>query len=113
MGVERNVMFIISHSFFGNYNLYQLYSPLINLVFTIFYPLEIVLHLFGFGGMFDGFILKYLHLGDSFIEFKLPICFGIIFLLLSILSFFKKQLFYGINLIALVVIFYVIGVYIV
>ena len=107
------VMFVISHSFFGNFNLYQLFSPFVNLLFTAFYPLEILLHLFGLGGVFDGIVLKYLHLGESFESVRFPLWFGMMFLGLSFVAFFSKRMFYGINLLSLAVIFYVTGVYIV
>ncbi len=104
------VMFIISHSFFGNFNLFQLFSSVVNLLFTVFYPVEIFLHFIGYGGIFDGFILKYLHLGGQFISIKFPLYTGVLFLALSFLAFFSKRLFYGINLVSLAVILYVIGV---
>ncbi|WP_459977738.1 ComEC/Rec2 family competence protein [Nautilia lithotrophica] len=107
------VMFIISHSFFGNFNPYQFLSPFVNLLFTAFYPLVILLHLFGIGGMFDGIVLKYLQLGESFESVKFPLWFGMMFLGLSVFAFFSKRVFFGINLLSLVVIFYVTGVYIV
>ena len=107
------VMFIISHSFFGNFNVYQLFSPFVNLGFTIFYPVEILLHAIGVGGVLDGLILKYLSLGGHFGMFKLPLWLGIGFLIVSIGAFFSKRLFYGINLLSLAVIIYVTGVSIV
>ncbi len=100
------VMFIVSHSFFGNFNLYQLFSPIINVLFSIFYPVEIFLHIMDYGSLFDGIIIKFLHLGDNFSLFKLPIWFCILFLALSVAAFFSKKLFYGINLISITVIFY-------
>ena len=103
------VMFIISHSFFGNFNIYQLFSPFVNVAFTFFYPLEIVLHLFGVSGVLDGLILKYLSLGADFVNVKFPLWFGVVFLLVSISAFFSKRLFYGINLLSLAVIIYVTG----
>jgi competence protein ComEC len=66
------VMFFVVHHFFGNFNYYQLLSPFVSLIFTIFYPLEIVLHLFGIGGVFDNLILEYLKLGDSFVQIYIP-----------------------------------------
>jgi len=107
------VMFIISHSFFGNFNVYQLFSPFVNIVFTLFYPLEIFLHMLGFGGLLDGMILKYLNFGNDFEIVKIPFWFGILFLCISAWAFFSKRVFYGINLLSLAVIIYVTGAYIV
>jgi len=66
------VMIPISHYFFGNFNLYQLFSPFVSIVFTIFYPVEIFLHLIGEGGIFDEVIKGYLNLGDKFVSFYTP-----------------------------------------
>jgi len=65
-------MIPISHYFFGNFNLYQLFSPLVSISFTIFYPLEIFLHLIGEGGILDEVIKEYLNLGDNFVTFYTP-----------------------------------------
>ncbi len=107
------VMFVLSHYFFGNFNLYQLFSPLYNLLFTLFYPLEIVLHIIGFGGIFDEVMDKFLHLGDNFINIKFSLWYLLIFLSLSLLAFFNKKAFYGINLLAVLSIVYAIGEWVV
>ena len=104
------VMFVISHAFFGNFNVYQLFSPFINMLFSVFYPVVAFLHIIGLGGVFDSVILKYLSLGSSFIEFKVPFFISVLFISLSIGAFFKKELFYGINLMSLIAIIYSIGV---
>ncbi|WP_456488554.1 ComEC/Rec2 family competence protein [Caminibacter pacificus] len=94
------VMFVWSHYFFGNFNYFQFLSPLVNIIFSFFYPLEIFLHLIGFGGVFDDFILKYLSLGSEFYEVKISFVWVVIFGIMSLLAFFSKYLFYGINLLA-------------
>ena len=66
------MMLPISHYFFGNFNIYQLLSPFVSIIFTIFYPFEIFLHLIGFGGVLDEVIKSYLSLGDKFITFYTP-----------------------------------------
>jgi len=96
------MMFVISHSFFSNFNYYQLLSPIVTLLFTIFYPISFLFHLLGIGGVFDGIILKYLALGDSFFSVKFPLWFLGVFLILSLLAYYKKWAFYGINLLAII-----------
>ncbi|NPA55950.1 MAG: ComEC/Rec2 family competence protein [Epsilonproteobacteria bacterium] len=59
-------MFIVVHHFFGNFNVYQLLSPIFSMLFTIFYPISWVLHLVGMGGIFDDVILSYLQLGNQY-----------------------------------------------
>jgi len=65
-------MFPISHYFFGNFNIYQLYSPIISVIFNIFYPLEVILHLIGYGNVFDEVIKNYLELSKEYIKFYTP-----------------------------------------
>jgi competence protein ComEC len=65
-------MIPISHYFFGNFNEHQLFSPFVSIIFTLFYPLEMFLHLIGEGGVLDEIIKSYLNLGDKFITFYTP-----------------------------------------
>jgi competence protein ComEC len=65
-------MFLITHYFFGNFNYYQLLSPFVSLAFAIFYPLEIILHIFKIGGIFDNYISEYLELGIDYIKIYTP-----------------------------------------
>lgn len=55
----------ITQYFFGTVALYQLLSPFFSLIFTLFYPLSLVLHFLGFGWVFDSYILAWL-------DFKIP-----------------------------------------
>ncbi len=50
----------ITHYFFGDTSLLQLYSPLFTVGFILFYPVELFLHLIGYGGLLDGFIEAWL-----------------------------------------------------
>jgi len=104
------VMFVISHSFFGNFNIYQLLSPFTNIFFTLFYPFEIIMHIMGFGDVLDVFILKYLSLGNSYYDVSFPLWGMFLFLGLSVVAFFSKRAFYGINLISITAVAYAIGV---
>ena len=103
------VMFVWSHYFFGQMNLYQLLSPVVNIVFSLFYPLEALLHLAGVGGVFDEWIERYLNAGEKFYYINVSGWFLILFIMLSLIAFFKKWAFYGINLLAFIIIFASIG----
>jgi competence protein ComEC len=83
-------MIPISHYFFGNFNYYQLFSPFVTILFSFWYPFEIILHILGIGGIFDEVVKNYLDLGEKFITFYTPT--SIFYLYLSFLSFlaFKK-----------------------
>jgi competence protein ComEC len=105
------VMFVISHTFFGNFNLYQLFSPIINVLFAFFYPVSVFLHVIGLGGVFDGIVVKLLSFGSWYVNVKFNFLVLFLFLLLSIVAFYKKWAFYGINITAVLSIVYAIGVY--
>jgi len=97
------MMFVYSHTFFGEFNYYQFLSPFVSLGFGVFYPLEVLLHLLGAGGAFDGLISEFLKLGDNFFIYKLPLFVGVLFFLLSLVAYYKKWAFYGINLLAILI----------
>ena len=52
------LMLPLVHSTFGVTTPYQLLSPLLSLLFIPFYPLAILLHLVGYGDLFDGVLQK-------------------------------------------------------
>ena len=96
-------MFVWGHYFFGNMNNYQLLSPFVNIAFPFFYATELLLHLLGFGGLMDNLIIKYLSLGEKFYYINVNVLFLSIFAFLSFIAFKKKWAFYGINLLAVIV----------
>jgi len=51
------LMLPVVHAIFGVTSGYQLLSPLLSLLFIPFYPLVMVLHMIGFGGVFDTLLL--------------------------------------------------------
>jgi len=104
-------MSVYSHVFFGNFNYYQLLSPLVNSVFVLFYISEIFLHLINCGGILDIVVEKYLTLGDKGGVVFIPYEFGVVFFGLSVGAFFSKRLFFALNLLSLGVIIYIVGVY--
>jgi len=52
----------ITHFFFGTTSLVQLYSPLFTIGFSVFYPVELILHFIGYGGLLDSLIEIWLNL---------------------------------------------------
>ncbi len=103
------VMFVVSHYFFAYFNYYQFFSPIVSLIFSIFYPLLAILHLLGIGGIFDNILLDYFSLGKEFIEVKISFFVFMAFLIASILAYFQKRFFYFLNLFALGIMIFSIG----
>ncbi|MBV5278152.1 MAG: ComEC/Rec2 family competence protein [Campylobacteraceae bacterium] len=54
-------MIPIVHAIFPIFTLLQLTSPLSSVIFIFFYPLGVFLHIIGFGGILDSFLLGFLH----------------------------------------------------
>jgi len=87
-------MIPIVHYFFGTFSFYQLASPILTMLFIIFYPLEIFLHVVLSGDELD-FILKYLiNLDIKTIDIVLPTWIFVSYLAFSILSIWNKKVFY-------------------
>ena len=88
------LMLPIVHSMFGVTSLYQLLSPILSLLFIPFYPLSMLLHLLGIGHLLDGALLWLFHLPiESRVEL-LPMWMSIIYIILSVVSIVKKELFF-------------------
>jgi len=95
------MMFFYSHYFFGEFNYFQLLSPIVNLAFVVFYPIEIFLHLINKGDLLDPMILSYLNLGENYWYVKVDKEILGLIIFLSILAIFKKRFFVLLNLVSL------------
>ena len=87
----------ITNFFFGTTSYLQLSSSLLTLLFTLFYPLVAVLHLLGYGGVFDGYLLKMFQLNAYSSEVLTPWWFFVLYILFSLLSIKKKAVFVVLN----------------
>jgi len=88
------LMLPIVHTVFAVTSIYQLFSPVLSLLFIPFYPLAIVLHIIGLGSNCDTFLLWLFHLPkESTINF-LPWWITMFYIGLSIVSIWYKRIFY-------------------
>lgn len=92
------VMMPIIHFYFGIFSFYQFLSPILSLIFIPFYPLTIVLHIIGYGDIFDDYIYLLLNVKDDYATIMTPTWFLIIYVCLSILSIFNKKVFILLNI---------------
>ena len=83
----------ITQYFFGAVSFYQLSSPFLSLVFTIFYPLSLFLHILGFGDSFDKLILLWFSYDVHKIDLFASIYFIIPSILLSLYAIYSKLAF--------------------
>lgn len=87
----------IVHFYFPATSYVQFLSIIITIFFTIFYPFEIVAHIFDFAIYFDEYIRYFLEYKMYVYEVKTPFYFFIIFIIFSFLSIFYKKGFYILN----------------
>jgi len=86
-------MIPIVHYIFPNFYFQQLLSPIWTILFSIFYPISAILHIIGFGDVFDAMLENFLSLdlGENY-SFLTPNWFIILYLIFSIgLAFYKKD----------------------
>jgi len=89
------VMNPISHFYFEITSYWQLISPFLTVGFTVFYPLEFVLHLFGQGALLDIFIEYLMDLKSNVYLIRTPAVFFYFYLLYRFFQFgIKKYLYY-------------------
>jgi len=98
-------MIPIVHYFFPIFSLYQLLSPILSMLFVLFYPVELFLHIIGFGDLLDGVILELFSLKGDIFLFKSSFYFLVFYILISILAIFRKVFFYA--LFFLILLFFV------
>lgn len=88
----------IVHYFFFQTTYEQLFSPLLTMLFTLFYPLEIVVHIMNFSEYFDSYLIAFIEY-EFFVFSKVtPLWFLIIFSLVSLYSIFNKYFFIFLNI---------------
>jgi len=92
----------IIHFFFYNTSYEQLLSPFITLFFTLFYPIELLLHLLGFGSLFDTYIILFLEYKMNIFEVITPFWFFILYVIISLGSIFYKRAFVLLNILLIV-----------
>ena len=88
------LMLPIVHGLFGVTSPYQLLSPLLSILFVPFYPLVMLLHLLGMGGLFDSALLWLFSLPKESVEHFLPLWAMVAYIVLSIGAIWQKRLFY-------------------
>lgn len=89
----------IVYFWFGVINIQQITSVFLSILFIIFYPATTLLHVVGFGGIFDKFIIDFLLYETRSILFNTPIWMLGVYIIFSILSYFNKFFMLGIAII--------------
>ena len=95
------LMLPLVHAVFPLTSSLQLYSPLLSLGFIFFYPLSILFHLLGMGGVFDALLQKLFMLSAQTFSFQLEKSHLFFYLTLSFLAIYSKWFFYLLCLVTL------------
>ncbi|MCT7470593.1 ComEC/Rec2 family competence protein [Aliarcobacter cryaerophilus] len=88
----------IVHFFFAQTAIEQFYSIPITIFFTIFYPLEIVAHIFNISSYFDDYLKIFLENKIYVYEVFTPLYFFILYILFSFFSIWSKKCFFILNI---------------
>src|SRR5574344_1736959 len=88
----------VVHYFFYQTALEQFYSIPLTIFFTIFYPLEIVAHIFMFANIFDGILDSFLNSKVEIYMIKTPLWLFILYIIYSFFSIFNKRAFVILNI---------------
>jgi len=77
---------------FSNFSIYHPLSIIWTSLFTIFYPLSILMHLVGFGNLFDGVLESFISLAQTQTLVELDAKWLVLHIVLSLWSIYKKSL---------------------
>jgi len=82
--------------FFHTFSIYHILSIIVSMLFTLFYPLMLILHIFGYGGVFDSYLLKVptpevMHITISKILFYSYVVFSLMLAVCLMCRFKKKE----------------------
>jgi competence protein ComEC len=84
-------MMPIVHFIFVDFSWWQLLSPLLSILFGLFYPVAMLLHLLGLGDMMDALLLKLFALQGEVMVLKTPLWFLALYIFASLLAIFEYR----------------------
>ncbi len=84
-------MLPLSLVIFSNFSIYHPLSIVWTSLFTIFYPLSILLHIVGFGGLFDGALESLISLGDHGLSIEIGFAWLVFYALISLIGIYSKR----------------------
>ncbi len=97
------LMLPVVHTIFDITSILQPFSILLSLIFILFYPISIFLHILGYGYIFDKYLLLLIDVSSKELSYLMPLTFDIllIYLIVSITSIFSKNIFWFLVLISI------------
>ncbi|XOB60896.1 ComEC/Rec2 family competence protein [Campylobacterota bacterium DY0563] len=92
----------IIHFFFFDTSYEQLLSPIFTLIFSIFYPFELFLHLINYGDLLDNYLIYLLNFSLDIKQYETSLYFFAVYILFSLLSIFGKKYFIILNILLMI-----------
>lgn len=83
----------IVHVIFAQTSIYQLISPILSILFVLFYPLSMLLHILNMGDLLDSSLLWIMHLPQTQTSTLVPVWLTLSYLIISLLSIRYKTAF--------------------
>ena len=102
------IMLPIIHTLFPLFSQLQLTSPFTSMAYDLFYPLSVVLHMVGWGGVMDDALSSFLSISASGRTLQTPLWFFYLYVVTALLSWREEIAFWLLN--ALGVLFFMLGV---
>lgn len=84
------LMLPLALAIFGAFGFYHPFSIILSMLFILFYPLSIFLHIIGYGNLFDGLLQSLILLGETKHVVPLSIPFLALHIAISFWAIFKK-----------------------
>ena len=101
------LMLPYSLAIFGNFSIYHPLSIIWTTLFTLFYPLSILLHIVGYGDMFDSLLKMLIDLPKEALYIKLEYPYLLLEIVLSLLAIYKREATYLLLSYTIVIFIYV------
>jgi len=103
------LMLPIIHSIFPTMTIYQLFSPILSILFILFYPISIILHLIGFGGVFDLGLERLFYIDSKEYRVMIPFSITILYVIWTTVTIFKPRFFKSLLISALLIDIYILS----
>jgi len=103
------LMLPIIHSIFPTTTIYQLFSPILSILFILFYPISIILHLIGFGGVFDLGLERLFYIDSKEYRVMIPFSITILYVIWTTVTIFKPRFFKSLLISALLIDIYILS----
>jgi competence protein ComEC len=86
----------IVHYIFPTFSFYQFGSPLLTMVFSLFYPFEMALHAINHGELLDSLLIKLFSFKAEIYQIHTPLWFLLFYIATSIFAVFHKRLMFAV-----------------